>query len=105
MRFLILFLILAMTTCASSAPEELPDFIKLWDFSNPAKTEELFREILPKAKASGNTGYLVELMTQIARTQGLQKKFDDAHKTLDEAQALLTEDLKRAKVRYLLGRG
>jgi tetratricopeptide (TPR) repeat protein len=98
-----LFLLLIMPTPA--AAEALPAFDKLWDFSNPAKTEAAFRELLPKAKASGNAGYLVELMTQIARTQGLQRKFDEAHKTLDVAQGLLTDDLKRARVRYLLERG
>jgi tetratricopeptide (TPR) repeat protein len=44
-------------------------------------------------------------LTQIARTEGLQRKFDDAHQTLDRALALLSADLQRAQVRYLLERG
>jgi tetratricopeptide (TPR) repeat protein len=60
---------------------------------------------LPQARASGNNDYLAQLLSQIARTQGLQMKFDDANKTLEEAQALLTPDLRVARVRVLLERG
>jgi tetratricopeptide (TPR) repeat protein len=49
--------------------------------------------------------YLAQLMTQIARTQGLQMKFDDAHGTLDRVEAMLTDDLVVARIRYLLERG
>ncbi|HEY3249771.1 MAG TPA: tetratricopeptide repeat protein [Ignavibacteria bacterium] len=85
--------------------ETLPDFDKLWNYGKPAETEKKFREILPHAKVSKDTGYLIELLTQIGRTQGLQRKFEDAHKTLDEAEKLLKNNYKRAKVRYLLERG
>jgi tetratricopeptide (TPR) repeat protein len=43
-------------------------------------------------------------MTQIARTQGLQRKFDDAHRTLDEVEPMMTDD-DLVRVRYLLERG
>jgi tetratricopeptide (TPR) repeat protein len=99
-------LALGVAMSASDAlAAQLPDFIKLWDFQNPGKTETAFREILPQARASGDKGYVAELLTQIARAQGLQRKFEDAHKTLDEAEALLTDDLKKARVRCLLERG
>ncbi|MBM3465245.1 MAG: tetratricopeptide repeat protein [Armatimonadetes bacterium] len=61
--------------------------------------------MLPAARASGNTAYLAELLTQIARTEGLQGRFDAAHRTLDEAEALITPEMKRARVRLLLERG
>ena len=83
----------------------LSDFDALWDYDHPAQTEAAFRALLPQAEASGNPSYYVELLTQIARTQGLQRDFAAAHQTLDQAQALLTDDLHRARVRYLLERG
>jgi tetratricopeptide (TPR) repeat protein len=83
----------------------LPDFDTLWDYSNPAATEQKFRDLLPAAQSSGDTSYLAQLLTQIARTEGLQRRFDDAHRTLDQVQAMLTADHKLARVRYLLERG
>jgi tetratricopeptide (TPR) repeat protein len=83
----------------------LPDFDALWDYDQPAKTEAAFRALLPQAEAAGDLSYLIELLTQIARTQGLQRDFAAAHQTLDQALARLSDDLKRARVRYLLERG
>ena len=80
----------------------LPDFDSLWDYSNPDQTETKFREVLPQFP-DGNER--LELLTQIARTQGLQRKFDEAHKTLDEVEGQLSVDSSRARVRYLLERG
>lgn len=80
----------------------LPDFDSLWDYSNPAQTETKFREILPQFP-DGNER--LELLTQIARAQGLQRKFDDAHTTLNEVEGQLLVDSSRARVRYLLERG
>jgi tetratricopeptide (TPR) repeat protein len=84
---------------------ELENFDKLWDYNNPAGTEVKFRTILSKHKQADNPSYYVQLLTQIARTQGLQHKYEDAHKTLDEAKRLLNDNLKLAKARYLLERG
>ena len=80
----------------------LPDFDSLWDYSNPDQTETKFREVLPQFP-DGNER--LELLTQIARTQGLQRKFDEAHKTLDEVEGQLSVDSSCARVRYLLERG
>ena len=83
----------------------LPDFRKLWDFRKPAETEERFRKILPEVEASGDLNYKLELQTQIARTLGLQQKFDEAHALLDDVEAELTMETKVARLRYLLERG
>ena len=83
----------------------LPDFDALWDYDQPAQTETAFRALLPQAQASGDPSYYVELLTQIARAQGLRHDFASAHQTLDQAQALLSGDPGRARVRYLLERG
>lgn len=83
----------------------LPDFDTLWSFDAPESTEAAFRATLSSARKSGDRDYLAQLLTQIARTEGLQMKFDDASKTLDEAEALITEEMKVARVRLLLERG
>lgn len=79
------------------------DFDSLWDYSDPHQTETRFREILLQVPEE-NLAYL-ELLTQIARAQGLQHKFDRAHQTLDQVERRLGKYASRAKVRYLLERG
>lgn len=83
----------------------LPDFDPLWNYGAPDSTEAAFRALLPQAHSSGDRDYLAQLLTQIARAQGLQQRFDAASKTLDEAEALIADDMKVARVRLLLERG
>ena len=83
----------------------LPAFDALWNYGEPSGTESKFRALLPQARASGNIEYLAELLTQIARTQGLQQKYTDAHATLNEVEDLLTAGTHTARVRSLLERG
>src|SRR5262249_27277867 len=90
---------------ATPNPTSLPDFDALWDYERPEDTERAFRDLLAQAEASGDGGYLAELLTQVARTQGLQRQFDAAHATLDEAERRLEPAMQRARVRYLLERG
>lgn len=78
--------------------------MQLWNFQKPEETEQKFKELLPGAIASGNRAYYGELLTQIARTQGLQRKFDQAHQTLDLASAYLDASPK-VQIRYNLERG
>jgi len=85
--------------------DSLPNFDRLWNFGDPAGTEARFRELIPRAVESGDFPYYAELITQIARTQGLQGKFDEAHASLDSAEKMITEDMPRANIRYLLERG
>ena len=79
------------------------DFDSLWDYTKPDETERKFREAL--AELSQDDPFSVELLTQIARAQGLQRKFDEAHNTLDIVEKKLNNDASRAQVRYLLERG
>ncbi len=102
--------ILLIAGCASISTtkkqvKSLPDFDTLWDYNDPEQTEIKFRELIPIAKESGDVSYYAQLLTQIARTEGLQRKFEDAHKTLDIIEPLLTDELVVARVRYLLERG
>jgi tetratricopeptide (TPR) repeat protein len=84
--------------------EELSkDFDALWDYDHPAESEARFRKALAETPAGSPT--FVEILTQIARAQGLQRNFDAAHQTLDGALRLLHADWQRPHIRYLLERG
>ena len=99
---------------SKSKPEEadgsvgmgkLPDFDSLWDYDQPGPTEKKFRELLPAAVDSLDISYLAELLTQIARAEAMQRKFQDAEKTLDRVEKALSKAEQRVSVRYLLERG
>ena len=81
----------------------IPDFDSLWDYSHPDKTEEKFRETILQIPEDDSAH--LELLTQISRAQGLQRKFDRAHQTLDQVERRLSDYPSRARVRYLLERG
>jgi tetratricopeptide (TPR) repeat protein len=109
-RIVAILIILMVVGCGSEKETEkeirsLPDFDAWWDYNDPAGTEVKFRELLPKTRESQDKSYYAQLLTQIARTEGLQRKFDDAHRTLDSVEAMLIDEMKVAKIRYLLERG
>jgi tetratricopeptide (TPR) repeat protein len=79
------------------------DFDSLWDYNQPDRTEMRFREIL--LQIPENVPAFLELLTQIARAQGLQRKFDHAHQTLNQVERRLGNIPSRPRVRYLLERG
>ena len=87
------------------AQEELVVFDRLWDYAKPDETEKRFRALLPQAEASGDLDYHLQLLTQIARAEGLQGRFDDAHATLDRVEAKLERTEPATRMRYLLERG
>jgi tetratricopeptide (TPR) repeat protein len=76
------------------------DIDSLWDYSDPAASEQRFRDALGTA----STEQQLELQTQIARTLSLRRRFDEAHLLLDAVQprAATTPALQ---VRYRLERG
>ena len=81
----------------------LPDFDALWDYAHPDQTKAKFREILLQFPEDDPA--FLELLTQIARAQGLQHKFNPAHQTLDQVERRLGGVPSRPLVRYLLERG
>jgi len=83
--------------------QDFVNFDALWNYSDPHQTETRFREILLQVPEN-NPAYL-ELLTQIARAQGLQQKYDRAHHTLDQVERRLGDYATRAKIRYYLERG
>jgi len=82
---------------------ELPDIKSLWNYHDPAASEQRFRELIPRAQADPE--YHVELLSQIARTYSLRGEFEKANAQLDQAEAFLTPGMHRACVRCLLERG
>ncbi|HWA82620.1 MAG TPA: tetratricopeptide repeat protein, partial [Fimbriimonadaceae bacterium] len=87
------------------AESALVDIDSLWDFGNPAETEAKFRELVPSAETAGDEAYLAELLSQLARTQSLQRKFDESHAILDRAETLAASKGGRPRLRILLERG
>jgi tetratricopeptide (TPR) repeat protein len=86
--------------------QNFPAVDTLWDYDKPQVTELKFRELVPAAAKSGNKSYYAELLTQLARTQSLQRKFDNAHEILNNAkQVIKGENIPVAEIRYLLERG
>ncbi len=79
------------------------DLDKLWDFQHPDHSEQSFRDLLTNPTLEPS--YRAEILTQIARAQGLQSNFTAAHQTLDEAESLLDSQPSRPRARSLLERG
>ncbi len=76
----------------------------LWDFGDPAGSEDRFRAVVDRAWAEDDA-ILGEALTQLARAQGLQRRFDEADRTLDDAEAALRPDDVRPRIRLALERG
>jgi tetratricopeptide (TPR) repeat protein len=76
---------------------------QLWNYTDPASSERSFQELF-QALSTGSADQ-AEVLTQIARAQGLQGHFDAAHATLDQALALIGEAPTRLRLRYLIERG
>lgn len=89
------------------SPETVPlsELDTLWSFDDPAGSERAFQVVAGRARVESDGAFLAEALTQLARAQGLQRRFDDARRTLDEAEAALRRDDRRARIRLLLERG
>src|SRR6476620_2762785 len=95
-----------MVQADSLQSQQLPEFMKLWDWSNVAETERRFRAIIPRAELSHDAEYLAQLLTQIARCEGLQGNFTASHATLDTVEKMIAaNNLQVAHIRYCLERG
>lgn len=71
----------------------------------PLDVEKNLTDLLPQAQALENKSIYLQILSQIALAQAMQKKFAEAHKTLDIAEAGLTSKHYLARVRILLERG
>ena len=101
-------MILASLVSSSKAPEgdsKLPVIDSLWNYENPAESEITFLNTLELYATKAPVQYKIELLTQVARAQGLQRKFKDAFGTLEDAQKALKPGMDRAQIRILLEKG
>lgn len=94
-----------MISSLGSIQGQMPAFDTLWNYGDPAGTEQAFRQVLAQHESVAPAADVAELLGQIARCQGLQGHFDAAHLTLDRVEGMLTQDMARPKIRYLLERG
>ncbi|HEY6171200.1 MAG TPA: hypothetical protein VIX80_02970 [Candidatus Kapabacteria bacterium] len=80
---------------------------KLWNYSDPKATEIRFRaRLAEEEKENSSLADRMEILTQIARSEGLQQKFDEAHKTLDIVEGYLPSlGSTLVETRYHLERG
>ncbi len=93
--------IFAMSIQSSSALSALT-IDQAWDYSDPVTSESNFRAMLKEQKPDA---WRAEVMTQLARSLGLQRKFNEAQKVLDEAQSMINSDMQVALVRWHLEQG
>ena len=77
------------------------DLAQLWDFSQPAVSEQRFRTAL--AAATGDDALI--LQTQIARTFGLRRDFVRAQAILDSIEPQVEGAGGEVRARYALERG
>jgi len=86
---------------AMSSPVQALDLNTLWDFGNPALSEQRFRQAL--AQAQGDEALI--LHTQIARSHGLRKDFDAARRVLRQIEPAMVSAGAEARMRYHLESG
>jgi tetratricopeptide (TPR) repeat protein len=88
---------------AAEAPLDVAALDRWWNFADPTTSEARFRAEIEKLPP--DSGARLELATQIARAQGLQRRFESANATLDEVEKALPGHAPRVSLRYLLERG
>jgi tetratricopeptide (TPR) repeat protein len=89
---------LAFAALAAVQARAAVDLAALWDFSNPALSEQRFREALAGAK--GDDALI--LTTQIARTHGLRRDLERAREVLKSIEPQLSGASAEARARHAL---
>lgn len=85
--------------------QPLPPFDSLWDYSDPATTEQKFRELMENNDTLSDISYYLQLLTQIARTYSLRRLFAESQNILDEIKTALGEKNGPEHLRYHLEQG
>jgi tetratricopeptide (TPR) repeat protein len=96
--------VLGAALCAAAvvaAQATTIDVDALWNYGDSAASEARFREALVGAR--GDDALI--LRTQIARTLGLRKRFEDAERELEAVQAQMAQAGPEVGVRLALERG
>lgn len=111
-RVALVLLAAMLSACASTTTSVSPDttmdttrddFEHLWNYEQAAESEARFRAAL--AKVAPGSEEEMQLLTQIARTHGLRRHFEEAHRLLDRVEARLATSAPKVAVRYALERG
>lgn len=76
-----------------------------WNFADPQQTEQRFRELSARALQQGDAATALELQTQVARAQGLGRRFAEASATLAEVDARSDGQPAVVRVRLWLEQG
>jgi tetratricopeptide (TPR) repeat protein len=76
----------------------------LWDFDDPAASGARFRRVIDAAEADGDADAADEARTQLARSLGLQARFEDGDVILDMVD-VEHPDGDRVRIRSRLERG
>ena len=99
----------AIALAAVAAPAEskdtLPTIDSAWNYNDPVQSEANFRDLLASAQRVENAAYAAEVRTQLARSLGLQGRFDEANTILDDIHKKLAPDMKVAAIRWQLEKG
>lgn len=101
---IIIAIFIGLMMSESSADTKLENFDDLFT-GNPENIEQDLSALLPQAQALAKKSIYLQILSQIALAQAMQKKFDLAHKTLGKAEASLTSEYELAQVRIFLERG
>jgi tetratricopeptide (TPR) repeat protein len=106
---LVLLFALGLVEPAGAAEEgkSLPaytQFLDAFDYDKPAESETRLVALARDAETAGDREVLADILAQIARTQGMQSRFDEGHATLARAEALAAGSMKAA-ARIAIERG
>ncbi|MGQ5524676.1 tetratricopeptide repeat protein [Chitinimonas sp. PSY-7] len=71
----------------------------------PDEAEKQLQQIIQEAKRTGDDFVANEALTQLARAQGVQRRYDEAHATLDQVRDTLSDQSPTLSLRYSLERG
>lgn len=85
--------------------QKLPPFDTLWDYADPAATEQKFRQTLDTEPTLTDLSYHLQLLTQLARTYSLRRMFDESQNILDEVRSALEGEPSLEQLRYHLEQG
>lgn len=99
--FLVGLAAIAVLAVPAFAADAEPDIDAFWEYSDANASEARFRSAL--GAASGDRR--LELLTQVARTYSLRRRFSEAHALLDQIEPELRHAGPAPRVRHLLERG
>jgi len=106
-RLIAVFLLIIVSATMSAAESNTGkiDILSYWNFNDPAGTRAAFERVLAHDIPAPDTAMRLEIMTQIARTYGLEGKFDTAQAILDDVAGHDLTGMPRVRMRHLLEQG